>query len=63
MSEKDSKIFLDSYIQKDAARLVDNEESEENRYNMALYKNCIIMTLLRSNHMNLWTLNDWKGEN
>jgi len=39
MSEKDSKIFLDSYIQKDAARLVDNEESEENRYNMALYKN------------------------
>lgn len=39
MSEKDSKIFLDSYIQKDAARLVDNEESEENKYNMALYKN------------------------
>lgn len=39
MSEDDSKTFLNSYIQKDAAQLVDNEASEENRYNMALYKN------------------------
>lgn len=39
MSEEDSKTFLNSYIQKDAAQLVDNEASEENKYNMALYKN------------------------
>lgn len=39
MSEDDSKTFLNSFIQKDAAQLVDNEASEENRYNMALYKN------------------------
>lgn len=39
MSEEDSKTFLNSFIQKDASELVDNEASETNRYNMALYKN------------------------
>lgn len=39
MSEDDSKLFLDSYIRKDAADLVDHEASEENRYNIVLYKN------------------------
>lgn len=39
MSEEDSKTFLNSFIHKDAAELVDNEASEEFRYNMALYKN------------------------
>ena len=39
MSEEDSKTFLNSFIQKDASELVDNEASEEHKYNMALYKN------------------------
>lgn len=39
MNEEHSKVFLDSFIRKDAAHLVDDDASENSRYNMALYKN------------------------
>ena len=38
MSEDQSKMLLQQY-RKDANQLVDNEASEKNRYNMAIYKN------------------------
>lgn len=39
MDEEDSKTFLNSFVCKDAALLVDKEAGEEYKYNMALYKN------------------------
>lgn len=38
MSVEDSHAFLDSYINNEAAKLVDNEAKEEFKYNLALYK-------------------------
>ena len=39
MSVEDSHTFLNSYVNNDAAQLVDNEAKEEFKYNLALYKN------------------------